>query len=458
MKIMNWLIVTLVITSSCLFSANECYDDSQIVVCLETEKSLLPIYLSTITNENSGFDLSYLKQLEEVFAFDLNQNGRTEALQQKPKMEAILKGLSFEELGRTSEWKAQKVLHIIKTRVKNKKLEARLFFVDSETVRSVEGLELTGDLNIDRRKIHALSDLIHQALFNQEGIAKLKFLYVVKEKGMKGEWISNVCEADYDGHNVRQITVDAGYCITPVYVPAKKNYAPGSFLYVSYKTGQSKIYLASLKDGKNSRFNDFKGNQLMPAISISGESVAFISDYTGNPDLFIQPFSKETGALDKPQQIYALKHATQGSPTLSPDGKQIAFVSNKDGSPKVYVMNIPEKGAASKDIKPQLISKQERENSAPVWSPDGSKIAYCSMIKGTRQIMVYDFITKQEKQITTGSENKENPTFAPNSLHLIFNSTGKNGGELYLMNLNQPKAIKISRGSGEKHFPNFQPN
>lgn len=205
--------------------------------------------------------------------------------------------------------------------------------------------------------------------------------------------------------------------------------------------------MASLKDGIGSRFNDFKGNQLMPAITSSRDKVAFISDYTGNPDLFLQPFSPESGVLDKPQQIFALKHATQGSPSFSPDGKKIAFVSNKDGSPKVYVMSIPEKGSNVKDIKPQLISKLNRENSAPIWSPDGLKLAYCS----------YDFEKNQETQVTTGSENKENPTFASNSLHLIFNSTGKTGGELYLMNLNQPKAIKISKGLGEKHFPSFQP-
>jgi TolB protein len=457
MKIMKYLIFSFAIPFL-LFAHDDIDEESQIVVCLETEKTLLPIYLKPILNENSLFESTYLKELEDVLVFDLNHNGKTEIIQQKPKMEAILKGLAFDELGKTSDWKAQKIFHIIKLKVKNKTLEARLFFVDSQTARSVEGLELTGDLNVDRRKIHMLSDLIHQALFNEDGIGKLKFLYVLKEKEAKGNWISNVYEADFDGFNARQVTKDAGYCISPIYVPAlKKNHAPGSFLYVSYKTGQSKIYMASLKNENNSRFNDFKGNQLMPAISVNADKVAFISDYTGNPDLFIQPFNKETGTLDKPQQIYAPKHATQGSPTLSPDGKQIAFVSNKDGSPKVYIMNIPEKGAASKDIKPQLISKQERENSAPVWSPDGLKIAYCSMVKGTRQILIYDLATGHEKQITTGPVNKENPSFAPNSLHLIFNSTGKNGGELYLMNLNQPKAVKISRGVGEKHYPSFQP-
>jgi len=178
---------------------------------------------------------------------------------------------------------------------------------------------------------------------------------------------------------------------------------------------------------------------------------------TGNPDLFLQGINPETGATEKPRQIFRANRAVQSTPTFSPDGKRIAFVSNKDGSPRVYVMTIPPPSTKLEDIKVQLLSKQSRESTAPNWSPDGTKIAYCAMTQGVRQLWIYDFDKKEERQLTQGPGNKENPVWAPNSLHLAFNSTGANGSELYLLNLHQPQAVKITSGAGEKHFPSWEP-
>ncbi len=430
--------------------------DEPIVVRLATESRLQPLYLGKFQNEQAGFDAGYLSKLEEVLSFDLNHNGMTYTTKQTSEIEASIRG-PLDQFGQSGDWKAFQALYVVKVQVKDKKLSARVLNVSTGNIKGVEGLILNGDICQDRRIIHKLSDTMYKSLFNSEGIATTRFLYTVKDKDPLGKHSSEVWEADYDGANARQITRDGGYCIQPVYIPPKSGNMPGSFFYVSYKTGQSKIYMASLKDGIGNRFSLLKGNQLMPAISRQRDQVSFISDYTGNPDLFLQKFSPETGAIDKPQQIFSANHAVQGTPTFSPDGKKIAFVSNKDGSTRIYIMDIPAPGASLKDIKPTLITKQNKESSAPVWSPDGKKIAYCAFSKGARQIWVYDIDKRQEIQITQGSGNKENPTWAPNSLHLIFNSTGYGDSELYLVNLNQPEATKISRGRGEKHFPNWQP-
>lgn len=429
------------------------------VVCLETDSALVPLYLLPLAKEQPAFSESYLEQLEDILIFDLEHNGSTYLSKRTPNHNQLASGSDPNDLGAVQEWKSQNIFFVVKGRIKNQSISLLMLDVEAKSLKSSDEFPLTGNLNEDRRQIHRLADLAHKAFFGENGIASTRILYTLRiAQGQDSQkWVSEIWESDYDGVNARCITQERSYCVTPVYLPPKAGYATGGFLYVSYLIGQPKIYMASLKDGKGHRLSSLKGNQLMPAVSSQRDKIAFISDVTGNPDLFLQPFTPEKGAVGKPQQIFSAKQATQGSPTFSPDGKKIAFVSNKDGSPKIYVIDIPEAGMSLKNIHPVLISKRNRENSAPAWSPDGTKIAYCSRQGSDRQIWIYDFTANQERQVTQGAGNKENPSWAPNSLHLVYNSSDGNKSELYLINLNQSDAIQITSGQGEKRFPAWEP-
>jgi len=434
--------------------------EGPLIVKLATESALDPLYLLPITSDQSNLSDDAVRQLEQILAFDLNHNGATFVAKRTAEYDQYGQSGAFNQLGAAAGWKEKHVYYVVKPQIQGQKLAVVMLDVQKQSMKSADSFPLTGDLSQDRRQVHRAADVIHKALIGTEGIASTKILYTVKTRNSSdsSKSISEVWEADYDGGNARQLTQEKTMCVSPVYLPPKTGFSTGGYLYVSYILGQPKIYVASLKDGKKSRLTYLRGNQLMPAISQQRDKIAFISDVTGNPDLFLQNFSPEQGAIGKPQQIFSARQATQGSPTFSPDGNRVAFVSDKDGSPKIYVINIPEPGASLKEIKATLISKVNRENSAPSWSPDGSKLAYCARIPpGDRQIWIYDFHTKQEKQITQGSGHKENPSWAPNNLHLVFNSTDPKISELFLVNLNQAEATQITSGPGEKRFPSWEP-
>jgi TolB protein len=339
--------------------------------------------------------------------------------------------------------------------LEGRSLKVSVFNVQTGSLKTFSPIALTGDISQDRRQMHKIADGIHQALFNKEGIASSRLLFSWQMKNPKAdgsEWISEIWECDWDGANARQLTHENSYCVTPVIAPRSATFNNDNFLYVSYKMGQPKIYIGSLKGGPGKRLIDLRGNQLLPTISPRRDKIAFICDAGGRTDLFLQPFHPESREVGKPVQLYSWPRSTQASPTFSPDGSKIAFVSDKDGGMRIYII------AAIPSEKRQnvlMISKQNRENSCPCWSPDGTKLAYSAKTNGTRQIWIYDFVTEEETQLTTGPGNKENPFWAPNSQHLVFNSTGNASSELYIVNLNQPDAVKISRGPGKKHYPTW---
>jgi TolB protein len=450
----KWLTLLFICIAPAAFPADA--DQSQeIRVHLATSSPLQPIYIGKIQAHETPFDPSYLTQLEAVLAYDLNYNGSTKVSPRSPEKEQILCAKDHAIAFNPSSWKNFGIPYAIRWQVSGRLLN--LFALNSQngSLKSFQDIALTGDLSQDRRQLHKLADGIYKALFNQEGVAssRILFAYQVNHPRSDGsEWISEIWECDWDGANARQLTHDKSYSVTPVIVPHNSRFNNDHFLYVSYKMGQPKIYIGSLKGGEGKRLIDLRGNQLLPAISPQRDKIAFICDAGGRTDLFLQPFHPETGDVGKPIQLYSYPRSTQASPTFNPDGSKIAFVSDKDGGMRIYV--IP---AISSDKRANavMVSKQNKENSCPCWSPDGTKLAYSAKTNGIRQIWIYDFDLKEECQLTFGPGNKENPCWGPNSKHLVFNSTDASSSELYIVNSNQPEATKISRGSGKKHYPTW---
>lgn len=430
-------------------SAEDSLCSQEIRVHLATSSPLSPVYLSHLEATQSAFSPTYLNELQAILQYDLNYNGSTKVLPRSQEKEQLVQTASAQM------WKNLGANVVIKWSISGKTLQATAFAAQTGSLKQFSDIPLTGDLSHDRRQIHKLADGIHKALFHSESVAhsRILFSYQVKNPRSDGsEWISEIWECDWDGANARQVTHDNSYSVTPVLVPKSSQYANDRFLYVSYKNGQPKIYIASLKEGSGKRLIPLGGNQLLPTVSPQRDKIAFICDAAGRTDLFLQPLQPETGQMGKPVQLYSYPRSTQASPTFSPDGKKLAFASDKDGGIRIYV--IPTTSTGSRP-EAQMISKQNRENSCPCWSPDGTKLAYSAKTNGIRQIWIYDFDSGDEWQLTAGPGNKENPCWAPDSKHIVFNSTDNSTSELYVVNLNQPDAIKITRGPGKKHYPSW---
>jgi TolB protein len=401
---------------------------------LETNHSLEPITLTLIEespSQETFLNRSYKEALFDTLLFDLNLNGGSTVVEKNMQASQNLELIFAED---------------------TVKLASQTF--------KTNALRLTGNLERDRRQMHLLADTFTENKYNLTGIAGSHILFTKRvENSTTLQTASELWECDYDGKNARRLYVFDNYCLTPTYVPPERGEKRcRNFFFVGYKTGQPKIYLAPLHQGKVERLSYLPGNQLMPVTNREGNQLAFICDAAGNPDIFSLNFDKKSGvALGKPYQIFTKHYATQGTPSFSPNGKQIAFVSNKEGSPQIYLLTIPEPGSRVKDIAVKRLTRYQRECTAPNWSFDGSKIAYCANTEGVRQIFIYNLIKGEEEQVTFGAGDKENPSFSPNDQILVYNKIDQDISDLFILNLKNKANTKITSGYGENRFPNWEP-
>lgn len=441
----------------CLFACELTAAEEPLEVRLATQTQLEPLYLSQIMSEDTEFDAEYLAKLQAVLKYDLEHNGVTQVLAQTKDKEKLAEKSYGDPAQHMPAWRKAQTRYVVIPRVQANHFSVRLIALPSEAVKEISDVALSGDLDEDRRRIHEVSDSIHYELFGVEGIATTRLLFTRRVAEGDGKAISEVWEADYDGGLARQVTHDGAYCVTPIYIPPAPGMRSRHFVYVTYRWGQPRMLYGSINSGKAQRISLLQGNQILPAVSRQRDQIAFVCDVTGNPDLFIQPFSMESGPLGKPQQVFSAAGAVQGTPTFSPDGRQIAFVSNKAGQPQIYVMDIPAPGTPLKDLRPKIVSTLARNGTAPAWSPDGKKIAFTAHTDGLRQLWVYELDTGKEYQLTAGPGNKENPSWAPNSMHLVYNTADPDDAELYMIHLNRSQPVRIALGSGEKRFPSWEP-
>ncbi len=315
--------------------------------------------------------------------------------------------------------------------------------------KSMPLFEISKPLQHDWRKdhdsIHECADLLHKKMYGVEGIASTKILYALKSPQVK-EWTSEIYMSDYDGGFPVSLTSDKNYSISPSLVPQQN-----SFIYVSYKKGVPKVFFKSLSTKLDIPLISLRGNQFLPAINKQQNLIAFISDVSGQSDLFVQSFDPSRGTFGKPRQLFTSVGCVAASPTFSPDGNKIAFVSDFERRPKIYIMDL-RKPPSKQNL--ECITPHTKDNASPCWSPDGTKIAFSAKLQDVRQIWIYDIKSKTTEALTKDQKNKDNPTWAPNSLHIAY-STEEPDAQIYIMNLSQQKPVQITTGGGIKLFPSW---
>lgn len=314
--------------------------------------------------------------------------------------------------------------------------EVRIYAIRAQEM--VFGKRYEGPASAARRMAHRIADDILIQAGNYRGINQTKVAYTSDRRGERSKEIYLM---DYDGFSQQPLTANRSLNLTPTWSPDGQSLA-----YISYRTGTPSLHLAHIYEGRGELFDTGGGMALNPAWSPDGTRLAFTATHEGNSELYL--INADGTRLQR------LTHhpSIDTSPCWSPTGREIAFTSDRTGSPQIYAMD-------SDGLNLRRVSYQGRYNDSPSWSPSRqySEIAYASRIeRGPFDIVVYNFATKQTRQLTTGRGSNENPDWSPNGLHLVFTSSRTGSEQVYTMNRDGSNQRRLTR-EGNNKTPRWGP-
>lgn len=165
-----------------------------------------------------------------------------------------------------------------------------------------------------------------------------------------------------------------------------------------------------------------------------------------------------TRAQESMNQPELLSRVTNAYPVFSPDGSQIAYMSNADGEFDIYVMHL------SEHVRMKLTDAPGRDGT-PVWSPDGKTIAFQSFRDGHSQIYLMNADGSNQRNISNSAAADEHPFWSADGERIIFCSNrpslhgeGKENIDIYEMNRDGSDVRRITSTPEIETYASWSPD
>ncbi len=204
-----------------------------------------------------------------------------------------------------------------------------------------------------------------------------------------------------DGINKRKRQVSVGGQITSYSLSPKGERAVFA--------ARGDIFTAPIeKGGTRNLTRSSNANDRFPDWSPDGRSIAYISDQSGEDEVWIAAQDGST----PPIQASTSAPGQKSGPTWSPDSKKIAF-GDKDG--KVYILTV-----ATKQIQ-QIADAPNGGIGDYTWSPKGGYIAYSMQSRnGLSAVYIWSSEENKNYRVTPEMFGSSSPAWDPSGNYLYF--------------------------------------
>lgn len=174
-----------------------------------------------------------------------------------------------------------------------------------------------------------------------------------------------------------------------------------------------------------------------------GGSLVFVSGLDNKGNVYLADLSCVNRAdLCGPGAVQLTSSSADiRGPIWSPDGSKIAFRSQESGNRDIYVMN-----ADGTNI--TQLTDDPRDDYSPAWSPDGEKITFVSERDGNPEIYVMSADGSDPIRLTHNAVVDFYPAWSPNGKWIAFYSRRNSNTDIYLLKatcINMPESCDVGQ-------------
>jgi Tol biopolymer transport system component len=221
-----------------------------------------------------------------------------------------------------------------------------------------------------------------------------------------------------------------------------------SVLFTSERSGNWQIWQVGLRGGEALRVRTNAFTEWQVDESRDGSQLAFLSNLEGPECLFVM----DRGTGQTRRLVRHGGHSILGNPHFSPDGRRIVFSSNWRIGHQIYLLDT--ESHQDGRLSPILGGGCE-----PRFSPDGRKVVYVSRgHHGDRSRLVeHDIESGKETVLVGWPALNYDPVYSPDGTELAFASNITGDWVIYRQRIADGRSWRVTFGPGAARNPDYRP-
>jgi Tol biopolymer transport system component len=232
----------------------------------------------------------------------------------------------------------------------------------------------------------------------------------------------------------------------------------GKIVFQSDRDGNNEIYLMNADGTGLARLTNNPAADIQPALSPDGARIAFTSNRDGISEIYVinadgTGLTRLTNTpVSGSESVFS---PSNSQPMFSPDGTRIAFTkrlgSGEAANNEIFVMN-PFTGAGLTNL-----TNNPAPDDQPAYSPDG-RIGFVRFQNAARNIFIMNADGTGQTNLTNNSASNGGVVFGPDGRIAFHSNKDANSNEIYLMNPDGTGVTRLTNDPADDQRPAFSPD